>query len=74
MVIKLHAKIAVLCKFKGNTETIFPLTLDDEHGYLYTAMQIEQRNGDGYLIRRSFDAMIVKKTAFLNAYPLQNPE
>ncbi len=68
------AKIAVLCKFKGNTETIFPLTLDDKHGYLYTAMQIGQRNGDGYLIRRSFDAMIIKKEAFLNAYPLQNPK
>ena len=68
------ARIAVLCKFKGNTETIFPLTLNDTHGYLYTNMQIGQRNGEGLLIRRSFDAMIIKKQTFLKAYPLQNPK
>lgn len=68
------ARIAVLCKFKGSTESIFPLTLDNKHGYLYTNMQIGLSYNDGILIRRSFDAMIIKKEAFLKAYPLQNPK
>ena len=74
ILIQPDARIAVLCKFKGNTETIFPLTLDDTHGYLYTNMQIGLSYSDGILIRRSFDAMIIKKEAFLKAYPLQNPK
>ncbi len=74
ILIQPDARIAVLCKFKGNTETIFPLTLNDTHGYLYTNMQIGQRNAEGLLIRRSFDSMIIKKEAFLKAYPLQNPK
>jgi hypothetical protein len=74
MLIQPDARIAVLCKFKGNTETIFPLTLDDTHAYLYTNMQIGLSYSDGLLIRRSFDAMIIKKQAFLKAYPLQNPK
>ncbi len=74
ILIQPDARIAVLCKFKGNTETIFPLTLDNTHGYLYTNMQIGLSYNDGILIRRSFDAMIIKKQAFLKAYPLQNPK
>ncbi|WP_438710226.1 hypothetical protein ACSTS3_14140 [Aquimarina muelleri] len=68
------AQIAVLCRFKGNDKTIFPLTQEVQQGYLYTAMQIRHYNGKGSLIRRSFDTMIIKKQAFLNTYPLQNPK
>ena len=67
------ARIAVLCQMKGNEETIFPLTQNNNHGYLYTEMTIAMRDSDGVLIRKSFDPLIITKQAFLNAYPLQNP-
>ena len=46
----------------------------DTHGWFFTYLQVDQRNDEGFLIRRSNEPKIISKQQFLKAFTLKNPE
>ena len=66
-----NGQIAALCKINNVHKEGFPLTKNNEQGYLYTQLPIQYRDGTGRVTKRSGFTQVVTKQQFLNTYPLK---